>query len=215
LTCPTITAILSKINKGKIMATPAKVNFIIYQGSTFNEVLRWESSRKVYKPITGITNAAPVIITSVGHGVPDGWRVRLTNIGGMKDLNSAADTYVNATVKTQDVLEINSINSIAYSPYTTGGIVEYNSPMDLAGYTARMQIRSKLGDPTFLLELTTENSRIILNNILKTIVIYISATDTAAITWTSGVYSLELISSTGIVSTLMNGSVTVKQEVTR
>lgn len=197
------------------MATPAKVNFVVYQGSTFNEVLRWESSKKVYKPITNITNAAPAIVSAIAHGVPDAWRVRLTNVGGMKEINTATDTYLTAVVKTADVIEINTINSLAYSPYTTGGIVEYNDPMDLSGYTARMQIRNKLSDTSFLLELTTENGRIILNNTLKTITLYVSATDTAAITWTSGIYSLELVSSTGIVTTLMNGNVLVKQEVTR
>jgi hypothetical protein len=197
------------------MATPAKVNLVIYQGSTFSEILRWESSRKVYKPITGITNAAPIVITSPLHDVPDGWRVRFTNVVGMKEINSAADTYSTAVLKTENTIEINAINSIAYAPYASGGILEYNEPINLSGYTARMQIRNKLGDTTYLLDMTTENGRIILNNSVKTIELKITATDTAAITWTSGVYSLELVSAGGVVSTLMNGTVTVKQEVTR
>ena len=197
------------------MATPAKVNLVIYQGSTFSEILRWESSRQVYKPITGITNAAPVIITAPLHSVPDGWRVRFTNVLGMKEINSAADTYSTAVLKTENTIEINATNSIAYTPYASGGILEYNEPIDLSGYTARMQIRNKLSDTTYLLDMTTENGRIILNNSVKTIELKITATDTTAITWTSGVYSLELVSAGGVVSTLMNGTVTVKQEVTR
>jgi len=197
------------------MATPAKVNLVIYQGSTFSEILRWESSRKVYKPITGITNAAPVIITAPLHDVPDGWRVRFTNVLGMKEINSAVDTYSTAVLKTENTIEINAINSIAYTPYASGGILEYNEPINLAGYTARMQIRNKLGDTTYLLDMNTENGRIILNNSIKTIELKITAIDTAAITWTTGVYSLELVSAAGVVSTLMNGTVTVKQEVTR
>lgn len=197
------------------MASPAKVNLVIYQGSTFSEILRWESSRKVYKPITGITNAAPVIITAPLHSVPDGWRVRFTNVLGMKEINSAADTYSTAVLKTENTIEINATNSIAYTPYASGGILEYNEPIDLSGYTARMQIRNKLSDTTYLLDMTTENGRIILNNAVKTIELKITATDTTAITWTSGVYSLELVSAGGVVSTLMNGTVTVKQEVTR
>ena len=89
------------------------------------------------------------------------------------------------------------------------------TPIDLTGYTARMQIRNKLSDTTYLLDMTTENGRIILNNSVKTIELKITATDTTAITWTSGVYSLELLSAGVVVSTLMNGTVTVKQEVTR
>jgi hypothetical protein len=197
------------------MATPAKVNLVIYQGSTFSEILRWESSRKVYKPITGITNAAPVIITAPQHNVPDGWRVRFTNVLGMKEINSAADTYSTSVLKTADTIEINGINSISYTPYASGGVLEYNEPVNLAGYTARMQIRNKLSDTTYLLNMTTENGGIILNNSIKTIELKITAVNSTAITWTSGVYSLELISAEGVVSTLMNGTVTVKQEVTR
>jgi hypothetical protein len=197
------------------MATPGKANLVIYQGSTFNEILRWESSTKIYKPITAITQAAPINITAVGHNIPEGWRVRVTSVNGMKEINHAADVYSNATVKTVDIIELNNINSLGYAAYTTGGVIEYNSPVDLTGYTARMQVRAKLADTTTLLEITTANSGIIIDNTLKTIALNVSATDTAALTWTTGVYSLELVSALGVVSTLLTGNITVKQEITR
>lgn len=196
------------------MAAPAKLNLTIYQGSTFSEVFRWESPIKVYKTITNITQAAPAVITSTSHGVPNGWRVKVTNVVGMKEINST-DTYRKATVLTTNTIELNDINAVGYTAYTSGGILEYNSPIDLSGYTARMQIRAKLEDTTTLLELTTANNRIALDNTNKTITLTVSATDTALITWTSGVYSLELVSAGGVVSTLISGNVTVKKEVTR
>lgn len=196
------------------MAAPAKVNLVIYQGSTFNEVLRWESGVKVYKPITNITNSAPVRITAVGHDVPNGWRVKFSNILGMGELNNST-THYSATVISEDIIEINEVNSIAYKAYISGGIIEYNEPANLAGYTARMQVRTKISDATVLTELTTENGGIILDNNLKTIVLNIPASTTTAFDWTTGVYSLELISSSGVVFTLLNGNITVKQEVTR
>ena len=52
------------------MATPAKINFKVYQGSTFLEVLRWESALKAYRNITNITKSAPVVITSAAHAIP-------------------------------------------------------------------------------------------------------------------------------------------------
>ena len=91
------------------MAAPAKINFKLYQGSTFNEVLRWESSTKVYKPITSITQAAPVVVTATAHGVPTGWRIKITNAGGMKEINSS-ETYHIATKLTDNTLELNAIN---------------------------------------------------------------------------------------------------------
>ena len=196
------------------MAMPTKLNLTILQGSTFSEIIRWEDYKKVYKPITGITQAGPVVITSPTHAVPDGWRVRVTGVGGMKEINSA-ETYRKATLLTTNTIEINEINSSLYTAYTTGGVLEYNEPMDLAGYTARMQVRTKIGSTTFLTELTTENGGIVLNNTNKTIKLLISATNTALIDWSKGVYSLELISGAGIVYTLLTGNITVKNEVTR
>lgn len=195
------------------MAAPAKLNLTIYQGSTFSEVLRWESSNRVYKPITGITAAAPAVITSTAHGIPDGWRVKVTNVVGMKEINSS-DTYRKAKLLTADTIELNEVNAVGYTAYTSGGILEYNQPIDLTGYTARMQIRSKLESTEILVSLTTENSGIVINNTTKTITIVITATATTAFTWTTGVYSLELIVGT-TVNTLLTGNVTVKKEVTR
>lgn len=193
---------------------PVKINFKVYQGSTFSEVLRWESSKKIYKTITGITNAAPCVVTSTSHGIPDGWRIKITNVAGMTDINSS-DTYHVATVTGSDSVEINSINSVGYKSYTSGGIIEYNEPVDLAGYTARMQIREKLDSSTVIKELTTENSGITVSNTGKYIQIDITATDTAAFTFSSAVYSLELISSGGKVTQLANGTLTLVKEVTR
>lgn len=204
----------NSIKVGKYIMTPTKLKLTIYQGSTFSEVLRWESTKRVYKIITDITKAAPAVVTSIAHGVPDGWRVKLTNVGGMKEINNDS-TYQKATVLTSDTIELNDINAVGFTAYTTGGILEYFQPVDLTGYTARMQIRAKLESDSTLLELTTENSGITIDNITKTITITIDAVASAALTWTSGTYSLELISPTGVVTTLLNGDVIVKKEVTR
>jgi len=127
------------------MSTPARINFKIYQGTTFNEVLRWESSVKTYVPITGITKSAPLVVTAPAHNIPLEWRVKFTNISGMTDLNNN-DTYYQVTSKTTDTITINSVNSLGFKEYTSGGVVEYNTPIDLTGFTARMQIRSSLND---------------------------------------------------------------------
>lgn len=196
------------------MSAPAKLNFKIYQGATFNEVLRWESSVKVYKPITSIPKGAPLVVTAPTHGVPVEWRVKFTNILGMADLNST-DTYHQVSSVTTDTLTINSINNLGYKDYTSGGVVEYNLPVDMAGYTARMQIREKITDTAVILELTTENSGIIINNTTKSITINISAIATAALTFNTAVYSLEMVSSGGQVTPFIGGSLTLVKEVTR
>lgn len=196
------------------MSAPAKLNFKLYQGSTFNEILRWESSIKVYKPITAITKSAPLVVTSAAHGVPLEWRVKFTNIAGMTDLNST-ETYHIVTSKTTDTITINNVNGLGFKDYISGGIVEYNTPIDMTGYTARMQLRSKLDSSTIIEELNTENGKIVIDNVNKTIKLIISADNTSAYTFSSAVYSLELISSGGQVTPFANGIITLVKEVTR
>ena len=195
---------------------PAKLNFKVYQGSTFLQQLRWESETKTYIPITSITKTAPVQITvnSAQNLPPVGWRVRVTNVSGMKEINMSEDTYYLLTNKNAATIELNSINSTGYSTYTSGGILEFNTPVSLAGYTARMQIRKKLKDTEVVLSLTTENGGIVFDNNLKTITITMTAQQTAALTFNSAVYDLEFISG-GTVTRFAEGSLTLQQEVTR
>ena len=90
------------------------------------------------------------------------------------------------------------------------------TPVDLTNYTARMQIRSEVTSTTVLLELTTENGRITLNGASGVIDLYVSATDTAALAFTAGVYDLELVDgSNSDVYRLMYGLIEVSPEVTR
>lgn len=195
------------------MTAPTKVNFKIYQGSTFKEVLRWESSTKAYAPITGITKSAPMVVTSTAHGIPVGWRGKITNVVGMKEVNST-EVYHTVTAATTNNFTINAVNSLGYTDYTSGGVFEYNVPTSLAGMTARMQIRAKLEDTAVILELTTENGGILIDNALGTITIVISATATAALTFTSAVYSLELIDGAE-VTPFIYGSINLSKEITR
>lgn len=195
------------------MTAPTKVNFKIYQGSTFKEVLRWESSTKAYAPITGITKSAPMVVTSTAHGIPVGWRGKITNVVGMKEVNST-EVYHTVTAATTNNFTINAVNSLGYTDYTSGGVFEYNVPTSLAGMTARMQIRTKLEDTAVILELTTENGGILIDNALGTITIVITAVATAALTFTSAVYSLELIDGVEVIP-FIYGSITLSKEITR
>lgn len=192
---------------------PSRLNFKIYQGSTFREVLRWESDTKVYVPITNISKTAPMVVTATAHGTPEGWRVKIYGVGGMKEINDTTN-YIIATGTTTDTLTFNSVNALAYTTYTTGGALEYNQPVPLAGLTARMQIRSKLASTDIIDELTTDNGRIILDTTASTITLTIPADVTAAYTFKTAVYSLELINGAEVIP-FIYGNITLDLEVTR
>lgn len=196
------------------MTTPVKLNLTIVQGSTFNQILRWESHTKVYVPITNITQSAPIVITAPNHNIPIGWRIKVTNVLGMKEINNN-ETYHIVTDTSNDTITINQINSIGYSEYTSGGVVEYNQPVDISTHTARMQIRSKLKSDTILYNLTSSNNEIILDPINSTITIVLQDEVTETFDFSSAVYDLELINNIGEVIKLIGGIIIVEKEVTR
>jgi tRNA A37 threonylcarbamoyltransferase TsaD len=87
--------------------------------------------------------------------------------------------------------------------------------VDLAGYTAKMQIRSKPESKAIILELSTGNTRITLNETTGSIRLFISDQDTASLSvCDKAVYDLELYN--GAVTTrILQGNVIISPEVTR
>lgn len=195
-----------------------KHDIVIQQGKTFNQVVRWESTPIVYKAISAITQAAPVQITATAHGVPAGWRVAVVSVKGMLQINAKNPTprpsdYHPATVVSANAITLNDVNSADYTAYQSGGYLQYNTPVDMAGFTGRMTIKDKVGG-TVLETLTTANGKIVLDNTAKTITILLDAVTTAAYPWTVGVYDLEMVSAGGVVTAILSGRVTVAKEVT-
>jgi hypothetical protein len=89
-------------------------------------------------------------------------------------------------------------------------------PVDITGYTFRMQIREKIKDTIFLIELTTENSKIIITSATEgRFSLVLTATETSLLNFKSAVYDLEVITPSGNVSRFCEGSVQLSLEVTR
>jgi hypothetical protein len=89
------------------------------------------------------------------------------------------------------------------------------SLVNLTGYTARLYVREEVESPAPFITLTTENGGITLGGAAGTITLLMSATTTAALAQTKGVYDLELISGSGVVTRLLEGIVVIRKEVTR
>lgn len=89
---------------------------------------------------------------------------------------------------------------------------------DLTGYTARMHVRARKETSDTLLELTTENERIVIAPDTDSVItLTVDAETTGALSFESAVYDLELIPSSGEedVERLLEGSVKLSREVTR
>jgi hypothetical protein len=87
------------------------------------------------------------------------------------------------------------------------------APVNLTGYSARMQVRSNYESEEVLVSLVSPTN-ITLGGALGTILATISATDTQKLSIQEGVYDLELELS-GVVTRLLQGRATISREVTR
>jgi len=90
-----------------------------------------------------------------------------------------------------------------------------STPVDLAEFTAKMHIRSKPESKALILELSTENGRIVLNEATGSIRLSISAQDTSELSaCEDAVYDLELTDSNA-TTRILQGNIIISPEVTR
>ena len=87
------------------------------------------------------------------------------------------------------------------------------TPFDLTGYTARMQVRPKFGSDNAVLTISSPSSGIVITPLTGTLNLTATTAQTGDIPGGFYVYDLE-ISSGGVVTRLMQGSVTVRDQVT-
>lgn len=198
---------------------PIKYNIKIRQGATFSETFRWETSRKSYVKIANIDKSAPVTITTeVPHNIPPGWRFKVVGAQGMKEINSASEAWYQSdhVDSTASTLVINSVNATNYSTYAPNtGVVEFFIPAVSGTYEALMQVRAKVDTDVVLLELSTANGMIIVDQATSSIKLLIPDSVTSNLSFAQAVYSLELKEvSTGRVLPFLTGSVSVVKDAT-
>jgi hypothetical protein len=87
-------------------------------------------------------------------------------------------------------------------------------PVDLTGYTADMQVRAAT-DTSIIVELSTTNGRITIDPAYGRVNLYISATDTAALTAGNYQYDLNLTNTVdSTVYKILQGAFTIAASVT-
>ena len=197
-------------------------DFEITQGKTFSATYRWEDATFSYKSITGITSTLPCRVTCASHGLTTGRRVAFTGVKGMTQLNASAippkdKDFYEVTVIDSNTLELNAVDSTRFKTYTSGGYAMFQPPIDLAGYSARVKIKDKVGG-TVLLSTEAADTPLDLitaavSNANKTITVGITAATTEGITWKKGVFELEIEDAANRVYRLDSGAVTVAKEI--
>ena len=76
------------------------------------------TSISVAKTITGATQASPVVLTVVAHGMTTGYPVYIAGVGGMTQIN---DRIFKCTAVGVDQISLDGVDGTAFAAYTTGG----------------------------------------------------------------------------------------------
>ena len=93
------------------------------------------------KTITGVTQAAPGVITSNSHGYANNDEVYIQAVGGMTELNERIFVVAGATTNTFTLTDMwgTALDTSAYTAYTSGGtakrLYKIVSPYTIAGLT--------------------------------------------------------------------------------
>ena len=194
-------------------------------GTSFSLVLRWESAPILRKAITAISVAtgAPRI-TIAGHGIPDGWRVAVTGAKGMTELNAEDPArlrdldYHQATVLDANTIELNEVNGADFKAWTSGGIVQWNTPVSLAGFAGIVRVEDRHGGTVWASNLVADDPldilELLIDDTLKTITPVFPEIATTALAGKSGVWEVKMISgaATPVPTQLLRGKLSVGKE---
>ena len=174
-------------------------------GATADIPIRVESDELTFAPIAAMTKAAPVHITSTGHGIPDGWRAAVLNAGGMTELNGTWNAIRDSDFRRLAVIAVNTIafpgvTSAGFRTYTTCGELAYYAPKDLSGYTsARMDIKRAVGG-TVLASLNTTDGTIEIDAPNSAVWLHVTPTTLVDLTAGDYVFDIELIDGTDVLA---------------
>lgn len=184
---------------------------LILKGETFSLEVRWEDRDRLSRvAITAISysHGAPRL-TAADHGIPDGWRGYVSLVAAPTQINANCppreSDWQELTVIDSDTVELNAVtpvddNGRQWADYTSGGFINFYPPVDLTGYTARMQIKDKIGGTVIASTDDVLDVSVIPSEYKTTVVI--SAENTATLSAKRGVATLEMVSSTGVVKRL-------------
>ena len=91
---------------------------------------------------------------------------------------------------------------------------EAGSTINLVGFTGAMSLKQTPSSTSAILSLTTSNGRMTINGSAGTVALLISATDTANLEPLDGVYDLEITSGAAVVSRIIEGTFSIRRNIT-
>lgn len=189
-------------------------DFCVGFGATLVPVVRWASKSLITAAVTGITQAAPAVVTAPGHALPNGWPVALNGVQGMIQINATRyppqpPDLTPGTVVDANTVSLNEVSSADFTPYWQGGFLVYNAPMPLAGVASTLTVWAdpdKCGTPLLTLAV---GSGITVDTVGMTIAAEIQTDLLPPLTWKLGYYDWDVTDAEGIVTRLLSGTITI------
>jgi hypothetical protein len=156
--------------------------------------------------ITNIVGNGTTVVFTADNGFTQGQKVDIDGV-----LPSQYN-FQNATLATVSATTF-EITNPATGFYISGGIA--TAPVNITGYTARMQLRSLPEDPTAVLTLSSATGEITIGGANGQVLVHATNVQTGAIDEGTYYYDIEITSGGGIVTRLAQGQIVVTPEVTR
>lgn len=196
-----------------------EISLIITRGKTFEFGFLYAEAELLYLPITAMPSTAPVRLTVVGHGVPDGWPVQVQCVKSPTQLNSCEGEHYIARVIDADTIELNTVNAHCWKAFSGSGLLVFNKPMQLTGWSCRAQVRDRVGGEVLFTWHSdpgeNPDGEAEVDVALSQFVLKMDADVAAGLGWKRGVYDVEAIAPGGEVYPVTAiGQITVSDEVT-
>lgn len=199
----------------------------VNQGTTFEASFGWSQGKFVWKPISGVSQTAPVALTVVGHDLKDGWPYWISDLKKPACLNNVqngcegqgdelGDPY-EAEVTDANTLSINHINGQRLDAYSSGGVIRYFQRADITDFSALMQVRRTVRDEAVLFEASSTGLEpmIVVDEAAATFYLTIPADALAHATFTDAVYQIEISAPDGGKYLLACGAFTLSRDGVR
>jgi hypothetical protein len=162
----------------------------------------------VYKQPASITNV-------VGNGTTVTYTAANSFSAGQSVSIDQVSPYIynlqNVAIATASATQF-TVTNAATGIYISGGLA--TAPINITGYTAKMQMRSSPDDPTAVLTLTTENGGIVLTGPTGNIALHATAAQTGAINQGPYEYDIEIYQASSVIR-VVQGQIEVSAQVTR
>ena len=165
----------------------------VVPGTTVSFTYRWGANPFIYLDVS-ISRLTPLRLTATGHGIPDGWSVAIAEFDGISSLQAESwppggCDFRPIRAVDANTIEFNTIDAARLSGAAVGdaGVIAYETPVDLSGYTGVMTIDGVASPISAVLDNTAKTI---------TVTVPVSTTETFSV-GTSMSFSLKMTATVG------------------